>query len=105
MAFDREIELSKFKAYGVTPEELGSVLEMVSKGQQGADVKVKEMLERKEEAFVPDCSKESIFKYSAVIGDHFQPQMDLYKLLSVKGPYYAGGENPSLLHKSFLFFP
>lgn len=101
IAFERELELMRFKAFGKSPEELAEFFEEVEKGEPGTDVKSKEMLERKKEAFVPDCTKESIFKYSAMIGKEIKPQMDLYNLLKAKGPYY-GGQNPCLCQISFF---
>lgn len=99
-AFDREIELMRYKGFGLTPEQLTSFLRAVVEEDPEVDVKskAKEMLNREEVAFAPDCSKDCIFSYSSLLGEYIKQQMDLYQVLGKKGHYYGGGEQQRCFH-------
>lgn len=90
VALDREVEFMKYKSFGKTPEELASFIKLVADGSDEAQGQAKNMLEKGDSAFVPDCTEDSLHRYRVLLGEMKKEKLELYELLKKEGVYYGG---------------
>lgn len=92
---EKEQELMTFRGIGTSPENLISFVQRVAAEHACPTLRAEAegMLLRKENAFFPDDSDESLERYKDLLGDRVSRQVGLYRELEKRGVYF-GGEKP-----------